>query len=487
MNIKDIEDTLVSSSFLKINQLIQAETKLNRQLAYSQFFKNQDSLKKTATWIFDLQQGDGGKGAAVDNFALNHDIVLRCQGGDNAGHTSVFDIQGKTVKLNTRIIPSGIRRTNCIALLSKGVLLNLKTFFDELNVLKDFDPNIENRVLISNKCFLVLPMHQYVDRNIENSLEKNHDEETIGTTKRGIGPANIARVARISVRVGDLENWNYVCRQVRKMCKFFKLDKSFEAESLDFITFYRDRIKKHLVDCDSFIEYAQDQERSILCEGAQGALIDINSGTYPFVTTSPTGFSSLVSGTSLKPDYIQNRIGILKIYQTMAGEGPFVTEVHGEELNVFIKSGDEKEITDSVQRDRRCGWLDLVSSNWAARSNFSNSIIITKVDVLSSFNEIKICVAYKDSDGNLKFDYDANKSKLDKLEPVYKTFKGWKQHVHYKTPFSDLPQELLEVIDFIQHYLDTEVSAVRVGPHENDLIMNPSSSFGKKLMEQCRD
>lgn|SRR5574337_882632 len=426
------------------------------------------------TWICDLQQGDGGKGAMCDYLAQFHNFTVRVQGGDNAGHTSIFSNNGAQIELLTHLIPSGTRRNNVIGVIGNGVLVNAEALTDEIRKLEEIDVNVKSRIFLSKFAHLVFPFHIAFDSLFEAKMEKT--SKSIGTTKRGIGPANISKVARIGVRVCDLANREYLKKKLKENMEFFGLPESAVDENIEWIEKYRDLMLSLACDTSALLTYAINHTYSILFEGAQGALIDIEQGTYPFVTSSLTTVAAITEGSGIPISRVNLKIGILKSYQTMVGEGPFVTEFDEKSAESFRKLSNEYEITTHLFRPRRCGWLDLVSAKRSALINDCNALVVTKIDVLAQLEQIKVCVAYQ-KDGNIITTYTPDIHDLDGCSPVYEKFESWGSDMSKIKDHREFPASLQRFLDFIEAYLDLPIMAVRVGPGENDVIVRNKPLF----------
>ncbi len=445
---------------------IRNQNKRNRLSFLSNKCFGEKKTQQRITWIGDLQQGDGGKGAMVDRLAPHHNICVRVQGGDNAGHTSAFvDEAGNTKTLSYHIIPSGLRFAHTIGLLSDGVMVNPERLSEELDRLCEINPTAKDRLFIGERAHIVLPYHRVVDCGLEDLAAKTNAE--IGTTRRGIGPANISKTNRIGIRVIDLQDMKHVRSLVEANAVFFGLPKSIVDESMGWIDKYRELLIKLTVQSDDLLRDAIEDGYSVLFEGAQGPLIDINRGIYPYVTTCPTAFYSVDCAAGVDAVKVDRRIGVLKAYQTMVGEGAFVTE-DKEELGDRLRTlGNEFGTTTS--RPRRSGWLDLVQSKWAVTTNCLTSAVITKLDVLDTFKEISVCVAYKFND-EIIVDFKPEHKYLLECRPIYKTFEGWSESTKDVGSYDQLPENAKKFVEFIGEYLEIPISGVSKGPSEFDLL-----------------
>tara|TARA_Y100001970_G_scaffold283411_1_gene398518 strand:- start:626 stop:1918 length:1293 start_codon:yes stop_codon:yes gene_type:complete len=418
------------------------------------------------------QWGDEGKGKIVDWLSSESDAVVRFQGGHNAGHTLVVD--GVTYKL--RLLPSGIVRKNKISIIGNGVVIDPWALIDEIKEIKSKGVDIsEKNLIISETANLILPFHRELDEIREDAAGKTK----IGTTRRGIGPAYEDKIGRRSIRVIDLASEKILDSRLENALTHHNLIR----KSLGKEIFQKDKIKKDLIKiAPQILKFAQpvwkkiDELKSfkkkILFEGAQGILLDVDHGTYPFVTSSNTVSSSAATGSGCGPNSINYILGITKAYTTRVGAGPFPTELTddiGEELG---KMGNEFGTVTS--RKRRCGWLDGVLVRQTIKISGINSIALTKLDVLDQLNEIKICVEYELN--GKKIDYFPA-SALDQLniKPVYKVFKGWKSSTKGINKFEDLPENAKIYIKEIENFLQIKISSISTSPERKDtiLIENP--------------
>ncbi|MEO6501801.1 MAG: adenylosuccinate synthetase [Jatrophihabitantaceae bacterium] len=425
------------------------------------------------TWVGDLQQGDGGKGAMADRLGTSHQLIVRTQGGDNAGHTTVFaSSSGQDVVLKNHIVPSGLRHPGCVGVLGNGVLLNAERLSDELAAFSRHVPDIADRVLISSRAHLVLPLHRLVD-GYQEDLKRQSAHE-IGTTHRGIGPANVSKVNRIGIRVGDLRDMALVEDRLRANVQFFHLEPFLLRHNLEWLSRYRQLLLALAIDSRVLINTAVTEGYSVLFEGAQGPLIDLEHGIYPYVTTSPTVIYSVCSGSGVDLSSLTCRVGVLKMYQTMVGNGAFVSEDHGQLGERLRRIGDEVGTT--TGRPRRCGWLDLVHAHWAVGLNQYTSVVLTKLDVLDDFDEIGVCVAYQ-RDGKVLAHFEPEHRVLMECTPIYRYFKGWNCSTRDLDGYDQLPERARQLIDFIGEYLGVDISGVTKGPRDSDILVPAASEL----------
>jgi len=400
------------------------------------------------TLILGLQWGDEGKGKIVDALSEEVYAVCRFQGGHNAGHT--IKVNGQQTVLH--LTPSGILHPNVNCVIGNGVVLSLEALDKEINDLIDAGINFDNRFFVSSGCALILPSHISIDKVRDK-------KESIGTTGRGIGPSYEDKIARRAVRFGDLGNEKILREKVELLVSYHNrlLVELYEEEPHDIEHVIVELLSfKHLHDkyCrdtqDLIYDWIIKEKQSLLFEGAQGTLLDIDHGTYPYVTSSSTTAGGVSTGLGLGPKYINKIIGISKAYCTRVGEGPFLTELFDDNGKMLAKKGNEFGAT--TGRPRRCGWLDLLALKKAVFTNSVTDICLTKLDVMDEFNSIEACINYKDG------------------EPVYKTFEGWKSSTEGITEFKNLPLKAQEYINFIEDFVGCNISIVSTGPSRDQTI-----------------
>ena len=414
------------------------------------------------------QWGDEGKGKIVDWLSSEADVVVRFQGGHNAGHTLVID--GVTYKL--RLLPSGIVRKNKISIIGNGVVVDPWALLDEIDEIKSKGVVVtEKNLILSESANLILPFHREMDEIREDSAGK----AKIGTTRRGIGPAYEDKVGRRSIRVMDLISEKNLDHRLETVLMHHNAIRKGLGKDI----FNKDKLKKDLIDlAPKILKYSQPvwkkidefivENKKILFEGAQGILLDVDHGTYPFVTSSNTVASAAATGSGCGPGAINYVLGITKAYTTRVGEGPFPTELTdkiGEELGTR-----GKEFGTVTSRKRRCGWFDGVLVRQTIKISGINGIALTKLDVLDNLDEIKMCIAY-DLDGN-KIDYlPAAVDDQLKVKPIYKTFKGWKSSTKGIKKFQDLPENAKKYIMELEKFVETKISSISTSPERNDTIL----------------
>ncbi len=422
--------------------------------------------KNKADVLLGLQWGDEGKGKIVDVLTPDYNVVARFQGGPNAGHTLEFD--KKKYILHT--IPSGIFHDGSINLIGNGVVIDPMIFFKELRSIQMPFDVINKRLLISRKAHLIIPSHKLLDA----ALEHAKGESKIGSTLKGIGPAYTDKIARNGLRIGNLLQSDF--REQYEILKENHLHKvralGFDIQSvkLDCFSFNEyeekwfegaEKLKEFpVVDSEIFVNKALSDGLKLLAEGAQGSLLDIDFGSYPFVTSSNTIAAGACTGLGLAPSAIGHVFGIFKAYCTRVGSGPFPTELFDEKGAMLRKEGNEFGST--TGRPRRCGWLDLPALRYSVMINGVTSLIMTKADVLNGFNEFNACIAYGYKGGEI--DYIPFEFDSEEIKPVYKTFKGWKTDLEKFRDYNELPEELLEYIAYIEDYTGAKVSIVSTGP-----------------------
>ena len=418
--------------------------------------------------VIGSQWGDEGKGKIVDWLSSEADIVVRFQGGHNAGHTLVID--GVTYKL--RLLPSGIVRKNKISIIGNGVVVDPWALLDEVEEIRSKGIEVSPKnLIISETANLILPFHKEMDEIREDAAGK----AKIGTTRRGIGPAYEDKVGRRSIRVMDLISEKNLDHRLETVLMHHNAIRKGLGKEI----YQKDKLKGDLLKiAPEILKYSQpvwkridefkSKGKKILFEGAQGILLDVDHGTYPFVTSSNTVAAAAATGTGCGPNSINYVLGITKAYTTRVGEGPFPTELKdkiGEELGIR-----GKEFGTVTSRKRRCGWFDGVLVRQTIKISGIDSIALTKLDVLDELNEVKMCVAY-DLDGK-KIDYlpAAVDDQLN-VKPIYKTFKGWKSSTRGIKKFDDLPDNAKVYINELEQFIETKVSSISTSPERNDTIL----------------
>tara|TARA_R110001583_G_scaffold84281_5_gene221855 strand:- start:4825 stop:6096 length:1272 start_codon:yes stop_codon:yes gene_type:complete len=417
--------------------------------------------------LLGLQWGDEGKGKIVDVLTSDYDIIARFQGGPNAGHTLIFD--GRKHVLHT--IPSGIFHKNAVNLVGNGVVIDPIIFQKELDNLSEYNLDFKTKLLISRKAHLILPTHRLLDVASESSKGKTK----IGSTLKGIGPTYMDKTGRNGMRVGDLElaNWKDIYQALTekhlKMLKFFEVDIQFNLEELEteFFTAIESLKQLTFIDSEEYLNNAIKNKKTILAEGAQGSLLDVDFGTYPYVTSSTTTAAGACTGLGVAPNKIGDVFGIFKAYTTRVGSGPFPTELFDEDGKEMSRVGQEFGAT--TGRPRRCGWLDLVALKYAVEINGVTQLMMMKGDVLSGFKTLKACTSYNYKGEEIShFPYNVEEHNVT---PIYTEFKGWKEDLTSMTSYDKLPKELNDYIKFIEKFVEIPVTIVSVGPDRKQTIM----------------
>jgi len=416
--------------------------------------------------LLGLQWGDEGKGKIVDVLTSKYNIIARFQGGPNAGHTLVFN--GRTHVLHT--IPSGIFHDEATNLVGNGVVIDPVIFKKELDKLEEQNVDYRKSLLLSRKAHLILPTHRLLDAASEAAKGK----AKIGSTLKGIGPTYMDKTGRNGIRVGDieLENWKEKYRALANkhegMIAFYNVDIQYDLKELE-VEFFEaiDTLKSlTFIDSEEYLHQAQKEGKTILAEGAQGSLLDIDFGTYPFVTSSNTTAAGACTGLGVPPNKIGDVFGIFKAYTTRVGSGPFPTELFDEVGETMGRVGHEFGAT--TGRSRRCGWLDLVALKYACQVNGVTQLMMMKADVLSGFKSLKVCTAYNYKGKiitHLPYNIEAHN-----VAPIYTEFKCWKEDLTTMDNVSQLPKELNDYIDFLEKELEIPIKIVSVGPDRKQTI-----------------
>lgn len=417
--------------------------------------------------LLGLQWGDEGKGKIVDVLTANYNIIARFQGGPNAGHTLEFD----GIKHVLRTIPSGIFHENSINLIGNGVVVDPVVFVKELEGLQKFNIDYKKKLFLSRKAHIILPTHRLLDAASEAAKGK----AKIGSTLKGIGPTYMDKTGRNGLRIGDLEmdDWQEKYRNLankhESMISHYDVDIQYNLKELEKEFFEAVKELKTLtfLDSEEYLHQAQKNKQTILAEGAQGSLLDIDFGTYPFVTSSNTTAAGACTGLGIPPKQIGEVYGIFKAYTTRVGSGPFPTELFDEVGITMAKNGNEFGAV--TGRPRRCGWLDLVALKYTVQVNGVTQLMMMKGDVLSGFDTLKVCVGYKYK--GEKISYLPYNIEENNLTPIYKEIKGWKEDLTKMSDESQFPQAFKEYITFIEEELQVPIKIVSVGPDRKQTIM----------------
>jgi adenylosuccinate synthase len=419
-----------------------------------------------ATIVLGAQWGDEGKGRVVDHFSKKADYVVRYQGGNNAGHTIVV----KDQRLALSLIPSGILYPSCIPVIASGTVIDPKVLLDEMEMVagRGLDPS---RVRLSSSAHLIMPYHRKLDAAIERYLGENQ----IGTTKKGIGPAYTDKYSRVGIRVQDLFDPKIFAEKVEAaledknkiLPRVYNTLPMDSDEIVDEYLAYAEQLAPHVTDTSLLLWNAINDGSEVLFEGAQGTLLDVDHGTYPFVTSSnPTAGGALV-GSGVGPKAIDEIVGVAKAYISRVGTGPFPTELRDEIGDTMIELGGEYGTV--TGRRRRCGWLDLLALRYAARVNSLTKLFLTKMDILSAFDTIKAATSYQ-SRGERYDEFPAQQSVLYHCEPEYVEMAGWKKDITGVREYDDLPKEARTYVEYIEEVVGVPVGWVSVGPERSQLI-----------------
>lgn len=421
----------------------------------------------TATVVLGAQWGDEGKGKVTDFFASSADYVVRFQGGNNAGHTIVVGDE----KLALSLTPSGVLYPDCVPVIGSGCVIDLGFLKEELEMLNS--KNVSTKKLaISANAHVIMPYHKLLDELIEESL----GDKKIGTTKKGIGPCYADKIQRSGIRIQDLLDDEVFAEKVKinieeknqLLTKIYGRDALDPYEIINEFKAYKEIINNHIKDTSLMISNAIKQDKNILFEGAQGTLLDIDHGTYPFVTSSNTSSANAAIGSGVGPLNLNKIVGVTKAYISRVGSGPFITEQKNDIGDYLIEKGAEFGVV--TGRRRRCGWLDLISLKYSVRVNSLTELFITKLDVLSGLDEIKLGVGYKNGDEVIT-DYPYQQDVFYNAEPVYETFEGWSEDITSVKNFDALPENAKKYINAIEKFIEIPITFISVGPERNQNIV----------------
>ncbi|NBM86102.1 adenylosuccinate synthase [Proteus sp. G2661] len=419
--------------------------------------------------VLGTQWGDEGKGKIVDLLTERAKYVVRYQGGHNAGHTLVIDGE-KTV---LHLIPSGILRENVVSIIANGVVLSPEALMKEMTQLEDRDIPVRSRLLLSEACPLILPYHIALD----NAREKARGEKAIGTTGRGIGPAYEDKVARRGLRVGDLFDKKAFAQKLKEIIEYhnFQLVNYYKVEPVDYqktlddIMAIADILTGMVVDVSDLLYKATQNGELVMFEGAQGTLLDIDHGTYPYVTSSNTTAGGVATGSGLGPRYVGYVLGIIKAYSTRVGAGPFPTELFDEVGDFLREKGQEFGAT--TGRSRRTGWLDIVAIRRAVQINSLSGFCMTKLDVLDGLKEVKLCVGYRLPNGEVIDTTPLAADEWEGIEPIYESMPGWNESTFGVKDHAQLPQAALNYIKRVEELTGVPVDIVSTGPDRSETII----------------
>jgi adenylosuccinate synthase len=420
-----------------------------------------------ATVVLGAQWGDEGKGKVTDFFASSADYVVRFQGGNNAGHTIVVGDE----KLALSLTPSGVLYPDCVPVIGSGCVVDLAFLKKELEMLNS--KNVSTKKLaISPNAHVIMPYHKLLDELIEESLGENK----IGTTKKGIGPCYADKIQRSGIRIQDLLDDEVFAEKVKTnveeknqlLTKIYGQNPIDPNEIINEFKTYKEIINNHVKDTSLMISNAIKEGKNILFEGAQGTLLDIDHGTYPFVTSSNTSSANAAIGSGIGPLNLNKIVGVTKAYISRVGSGPFITEQKNDIGDYLIEKGAEFGVV--TGRRRRCGWLDLISLKYSVRVNSLTELFITKLDVLSGLEEIKLGVGYMTGDKVIT-DYPYQQNVFYNAEPVYETYAGWSEDITSVRSFDDLPENAKKYITAIEDFIEIPITFISVGPERNQNIV----------------
>jgi len=420
-----------------------------------------------ATVVLGAQWGDEGKGKVTDFFASSADYVVRFQGGNNAGHTIVVGDE----KLALSLTPSGVLYPDCVPVIGSGCVVDLAFLKKELEMLNS--KNVSTKKLaISPNAHVIMPYHKLLDELIEESLGENK----IGTTKKGIGPCYADKIQRSGIRIQDLLDDEVFAEKVKTnveeknklLTKIYGRNPMDPNEIINEFKTYKEIINNHVKDTSLMISNAIKEGKNILFEGAQGTLLDIDHGTYPFVTSSNTSSANAAIGSGIGPLNLNKIVGVTKAYISRVGSGPFITEQKNDIGDYLIEKGAEFGVV--TGRRRRCGWLDLISLKYSVRVNSLTELFITKLDVLSGLEEIKLGVGYMNGDKVIT-DYPYQQNVFYNADPVYETYAGWSEDITSVRSFDDLPENAKKYITAIEDFIEIPITFISVGPERNQNIV----------------
>ncbi len=418
--------------------------------------------------LIGAQWGDEGKGKVIDILAAKSDVIVRYQGGPNAGHT--IKVHGKKFVLH--LIPSGVLYPKKVCVIGNGVVIDPEALFEEMDMLKRGGVKVHGRFWISDQAHLIFPYHLLMDRLREESLTRG---KAIGTTKRGIGPCYADKMARVGIRVCDLKSMSYLRQRLLDVVKDRNavLTKVYKHQPISFGKTFayckkiRSRLLELAIDTPKYLYDASKAGKNILFEGAQGTLLDVDHGTYPFVTSSNATVGGAITGSGIAPTLIDRIIGVVKAYTTRVGEGPFPSQFPENLMRLVQQKGEEFGST--TGRPRRCGWFDAVIAGHAVRINGLDEMAIMKLDVLSGLKELKIATAYR-VNGKLTRDYPHAINEFSSAKPVYETMKGWDEDITHCKKWTDLPVNARKYLKRLEQLMGTPIKIVSVGSQRHQTI-----------------
>ncbi|CAN6302101.1 unnamed protein product [Urochloa humidicola] len=418
--------------------------------------------------VLGSQWGDEGKGKLVDVLAPRFDIVARCQGGANAGHT-IYNAEGKKFALH--LVPSGILHEGTLCVVGNGAVIHVPGFFGEIDGLESNGVRCDGRILVSDRAHLLFDLHQVVDGLREAELENSF----IGTTKRGIGPCYSSKVTRNGLRVCDLRHMDtfgdkldVLFKDAASRFQGFEYSKSMLKEEVERYKRFADRLEPFIADTVHVLNESIQQKKKILVEGGQATMLDIDFGTYPFVTSSSPSAGGICTGLGIAPRVVGDLIGVVKAYTSRVGSGPFPTELFGEEGDRLRKAG--MEFGTTTGRPRRCGWLDIVALKYCCQINGFSSLNLTKLDVLSGLSEIKVGVSYNQANGQKLQSFPGDLDTLEQVQVNYEVLPGWQSDISSIRSYNELPQAARRYVERIEDLVGVPVHYIGVGPGRDALI-----------------
>ncbi|HRW58941.1 MAG TPA: adenylosuccinate synthase [Chlamydiales bacterium] len=420
--------------------------------------------------ILGMQWGDEGKGKMVDALSSEAQYIVRAQGGNNAGHT--IKIEENEFKLH--LVPSGILYSHTLCFIGGGCVIDPKVLLGEIQELKEKGIEIFSRLFISTNAHVIMPYHHLLDGAQEDLQKKG----AIGTTKRGIGPCYSDKAKRIGIRIADLIDEEVFAKRLQNALEInnAELVKIYGKEALSFEKIfseyqgYAKQLREYIADVEPMLHQAVKEDKKILFEGAQGALLDLTYGTYPYVTSSNTLSSGLSAGSGIAPNKLGIILGVMKAYSTRVGNGPFPTALSESEMNLFPSNEESREIGTTTGRLRQMGWFDAVLARYSCNINGVDSIALTKLDILDELEQIKVCVGYE-INGHEHSYPPTNLLDWEKIKPIYKILPGWKSSTQDVQRYEDLPKNAQEYVTFLSDFMEAPISAVSVGPERNRTIM----------------
>lgn len=419
----------------------------------------------SSTAVIGLQWGDEGKGKIIDSLTANADMVVRYAGGNNAGHTVYVGDE----KYVLHLIPGGILHDDKVNLIGRGLVVNLAALHEEIDGLVARGVPVLERLRIDGRAHLIFPYHCKLD----GLAETWRGSGRIGTTGRGIGPAYSDKVARTGIRLIDVLDTEYFKERLKAalaekdavMRDVYKVEPDSHDDLFETTVKHAEALRDIIVDGGKLIRDAYADGKNILFEGAQGAMLDLDAGTYPYVTSSWTGIAGIAGGTGFPANKVDTALAVTKAYCTRVGEGPFPSELHGKTGEDLRAAG--REFGATTGRPRRCGWFDAVQARYACEFNGLDGLFVTKLDILSGFDEIKVCTAYRLADGSEISEYPADGAALNGVEPIYHSLPGWAEDLTSASTLSDLPDNCVNYLRFMQQQMNTPIVSVSVGPGRN--------------------